>query len=1167
MKTPTKAFRAAANGAEKDPAMTAFDQANAQQRAASNPATSAFVAASAGSGKTKLLTDRLLRLMLTGTPPQKILCLTYTKAAATEMANRLNRRLGEWVALPDATLDAKLTELAISPTQTTRTIARKLFADVLDLPGGMRINTIHAFCQSLLRRFPLEAELSPHFELEDEFDATLRLRESRERVLANPTHKPVIASLAAETNEQDFAALSAKFCAETQIQALLRDFGRDGVVQMQRAALGANELDESMILLRAVTWPGETDIRAAMSRIADAGPPQARLAALARLDWLAADPASRATNWAAWQGSFFGDKKPYAMSKLIGPKLAESSPNLCAAVEAEQTRIAAIEDARKTAVIAALNAGLVELLAPILQSDAARKSERATVTYSDLIAVTLRLLKSPEDVAWILYKLDGGIDHLLLDEVQDTAPEQWQITEAIAGEFFAGAAARDVKRSIFAVGDRKQSIFSFQGADLRSFESYREKFGTLVTQAGETWLHGQLSVSFRSTEPVLSLVDAVFSEGAACNGVCTPGTLSHSVSRTGQAGSVTLWPLTQATEPLALAPWAMPHDYASAESSKAILARQIAAHIKTALVGGEKLPSRNRAVTPGDFLILVRRRDELVTAITRACKAVSIPIAGLDRIVLTEHQAVSDLLALCDALLLPEDDLAFAQYLASPLGGLSDESLMALALGRHGPLSVTLFARRNETPDWQAADAFFQALRARVDYVSPYGLLAEALGPLGGRAKLLQRLGAEAAEPIDELLSEALAHASRAPASLQTFVFTLRQSGASIKREASSGGDMVRIMTIHGAKGLEAPIVILPDTTTLPQPRDTLFWLNAHQQNISVPIFCPRADLRAEAIRQAAADNTAAQIEEYNRLLYVALTRAEDQLIICGAEGRRTAPENCWYNSVGLGFAKLPAETGADGAQHYALPQTAKPDRESTRALSATFTLPEWAGGPPDWRAAPPAQETARPEPLAPSRNTDDPAKSAIAASPLGDHLATSRLARAAAMERGRIVHALLQHLPDIFAPDRQAAGAKYLAQFGLALTPADQEKILAAVLNILENTSLAPLFGPGSRAEVPLAGVLGDVEIGGLVDRLAIGPEKIHIADYKTNRAPPAAPEAIPPAYLGQLAAYRAILQQIFPNRPVDCILIWTETATIMPVPPSLLARHAPEHPQPSGA
>jgi len=611
----------------------------------------------------------------------------------------------------------------------------------------------------------------------------------------------------------------------------------------------------------------------------------------------------------------------------------------------------------------------------------------------------------------------------------------------------------------------------------------------------------------------------------------------------------------------------MPDSYATAESAKPALARQIAAHIKTTLAGRRILSSRNRPAAPGDFLILVRRRDELVAAITRACKAEGIPIAGADRLVLTEHQAVSDLLALCDALLLPEDDLAFGQFLASPLGGLSDESLMHLALGRPGTLAAALFARREEHVDWHAANLFFQSLRARVDFFSPHALLAEALGPLGGRAKLLRRLGAEAAEPIDELLSEALAHASRAPASLQNFVFTLRQSGASIKREAAAGGDMVRLMTIHGAKGLQAPIVIVPDTTTLPQPRENVFWLNVPQQNVTVPVYCPRSDLRADAVRQAAAANKTAQLQEYNRLLYVALTRAEDELIICGAEGRRAAPDDCWYNLIRRGFDKLGVEPGADGTLHHAAAQTGKPDRQGTRIAATKFPLPAWTGLAPDWQAAPPPEESTKPEPLAPSRTTDDPAAAAIAASPLGPEHAAKRLARATAMARGRIVHALLQHLPGIPPPRRHQSAARYLAQPGLALEAADQAKILESVEKILETPALAPLFGPGSRAEVPLAGVLDEVEIGGLVDRLAILPTQILIADYKTDRTPPASPAAIPEPYLRQLAAYRAILQNIFPTRAVHCTLIWTETATPMPIPADLLRRHAPRPPQPSKA
>ncbi len=1142
--------------------MTPLERANAEQRAASDPAVSAFVSASAGSGKTKLLTDRLLRLMLAGTPPAKILCLTYTKAAAAEMAIRLNRRLGQWVALPEAALDAELAGLDVLANQTTRAAARKLFADVLDLPGGMKIGTIHAFCQSLLRRFPLEAELSPHFELEDEFDAAARLRAARELVLAEPNHREAITALAAETNETDFAALTAKFSADEDISALLREFSAAGLAAMQAAALGADERDEAAILAAAVTWPGEPQFHACLCQIADAGNDTGQKFAYSVLDWLAQPPPARAATWRDLCAALFtADGERRKTSRFFGPKLKSRADSLAAIIEAEQNRAAAVENARRAARLAALNRHLMSLAAPILGTDAAAKSAQARVTYADLIAITLNLLRKPENVAWILYKLDGGIDHLLLDEVQDTAPAQWQIADAIAGDFFAGISARDVPRTIFAVGDPKQSIFSFQGADLRSFEDYRAKFRARVLAAEKPWLDGQLSVSFRSTAPVLALVDAVFAAGPACAGLCAPGTLTHGVSRAGQAGSAAFWPLTQPAQAAALPDWDVPDDYASAESGKSILARQIASHIKATLDAGILLPSRNRAATPGDFLVLVRRRDELGIAITRACKREGIPIAGLDRMVLTEQLGVSDLLALCDALLLPEDDLAFGQYLASPLGGLSDESLMHLAIGRPRSLAEALFARRAEQEAFYQANEMFQTLRARVDFISPHALLAEILGPLGGRARILRRLGPEAAEPIDELLAEALAHGRKNPASLQNFLFLLRQSGASIKREAESGGDAVRIMTIHGAKGLQAPIVILPDTTGMPDLRESLFWLRPPQQpHTTVPVYCPRKELRAEAIRDAIAAEKLLLQEEENRLLYVALTRAEDEILVCGAQGAKTPPADCFYNLVKSGFDRL-------GTTALAAPQTARPDRAESRTIQQKPSLPAWAGAAPGWVATPPAAETTRPESLAPSRSADDPARRAIAASPLGEEIAAARKLREAAMARGRAVHALLQHLPEIPAPDRHAAGAKFLAQPGLSLPPASRTRILESVASILENPTLAPLFGPESRAEVPLAGVVADVEIGGLVDRLAVTDQTIFVADYKTDRAPPTAPEAIPAAYLSQLAAYSAILGDIFPGRAILCTLIWTETATPMAVPPAMLAAHAPQPVQPYAA
>lgn len=1150
--------------------MTPLEKANAEQRAASNPNTSAFVAASAGSGKTKLLTDRLLRLMLAGTRPDRILCLTYTKAAAAEMTIRLNRRLGEWVAMPAVKLDAQLQSLDIRPTPEMRNQARKLFGDVLDLPGGMRIETIHAFCQSLLRRFPVEAGLSPHFKLEDGVEAASRLREARERVLAGPGHRDAVIALAGETDEASFSDLIATLnSGEDALHELLRTHRPEDIAVMQYDALNAQGASHEDILRQAVQWPREILLRRTLTRIASAGTDAARAWAQELLDWLAKEVEDRLLSWNGWVASYMTKElERRKLNRTSGKALAAEREALDAEIAEEQARIEGILDAVKAARLAMLNAHLLNLAAPILLQDSGAKSAQAQVTYGDLIAMTGALLRKP-GAEWVLYKLDGGIEHLLLDEVQDTAPAQWKIANAIAEEFFAGHGASEQQRSIFAVGDAKQSIFSFQGADLRSFEQNRGNFRKRVQDAGQAWLDGELSVSFRSTAPVLALVDAVFGDGPAQGGVVAAGAgLTHGVSRLGQAGRISLWPLCEANEAPALPDWAVPDAYASEDSARTVLARDLARHIGKLLDERYFLPSRNRAVTPGDFLILIRRRDALVGAMTAELKKLGVPVAGADRLVLTEAQAVSDLLALCDCLLLPEDDLAFAQFLASPLGDLSDESLMELAVGRRGALQAALAARQGERADWEAAHGFFSALRGRADFVSPYALLMEALGVLGGRARLLARLGAEAAEPIDELLAEALAFAGREAMSLQKFVFQLRQSGAEIKREAEAGGDVVRIMTVHGAKGLQAPLVILPDTVGVPTDKDKLFWLTPKAGEPEVPIYCPRKELRPLAVGAAIARDRGAKLEEYNRLLYVALTRAEDELIICGARPKKTPSESCWYEAVRRGFDRLEIPEDADGRRVFASPQTLAPDRETAfAAVAVAAPMPGWAGSAPLWRAVPAAVETTRPEPLAPSRNTEDEAKRAVTASPLGVGTARLRQARAAALAKGRMVHALLQHLPDLPAALRAGAAETYLSHAGAELHAAEREAICRSVLAILEDPRLGPLFGPESRAEAPITGVVGDVEIGGLIDRLAVGESEILVADYKTDRQPPERAEAIPPAYLRQLAAYQALLEKIYPAHRIVCVLIWTETAMPMLVPGDLLGRHAPSLAQPYAA
>jgi ATP-dependent helicase/nuclease subunit A len=1141
--------------------------ASAEQRRAADPGASAFVGASAGSGKTKLLTDRLLRLMLAGTDrnrvdPGRIQCLTFTRAAAAEMAVRLQSILGRWVSLPDAALDTELTALAVTPSAENRARARALFATVLDLPGGMRIGTIHAFCQSLLRRFPLEAALSPHFRLIEDRDADGALAEAREAMLAGVEASGLhdaMRLLAGQVQVERFGGLIAALQKRGDaVLAAMRD-GPAALAAAQRRALGLDVADEAALMEKAVRWRDERRLRQTLLTLAGAGSPKIKATATTLLDWLSQEPAVRVAEWPIWRAAFLTERdKPRAASSLVNDRLAAQQPELLMEMQDEAARVWEIEDDRRALRVAELSAALVRLAGPVLRGYTAHKDANGLLDYDDLIARARGLLHNP-GVAWVLYKLDGGIDHLLLDEVQDTAPEQWQIAEALTEEFFAGEGAHDPAgappRSVFAVGDRKQSIYSFQGADAAGFDDARDRLGARVLASGRRWVDGKLDVSFRSTAPVLALVDAVFAHRGAAQGVTMPGeTLRHLPARAGAAGTVELWPLAPPPEP----DDADAHVVVAARNRGQVSAPQ---RLAEALADWILRQTRDEGMAPGDILVLVRRRNAFTGALLKALKARGVPVGGLDRLVLTQQPAVQDLMALGDALLLPQDDLVFASLLTSPLGGLCDDSLMALAMGRNGaPLWETLRARAPERDNWQAAWDFFASLLRRVDHVTPYALFAEALGRLGGRARLFARLGPEAADPIDELLAAALTYQDQHAPSLQGFLHWLRQSGAEVKREQEAAGGVVRIMTAHGAKGQEARVVILPDTTGLPPAERGIDWARDPATGADVPLWAPRQELNCRAISVLRAAATARRMEEHNRLLYVALTRAQDRLLVCGAAGLRAPSDMCWYSLVSDGFAALETETETFAHWEGTMLRHASPGaaaaRPAERATAPAVDLPPWAGAAPHWVAAPPPAEPDRPMPLAPSR-PDDVALGSVppAASPLAGRDAVGRR-----FLRGRLIHSLLQHLPSLPEAARPAAARAWLDRPGHGLAPGAASAIAAEVMAILSHPDLAPLFGPGSRAEVPLTGMVGGLVVGGLVDRLAVLDDAVLVADFKTNRDPPVDPADTPVLYLRQMAAYRAVLRGIFPDLPVRCALVWTQAARVSMLADQILDPHDPD-------
>ncbi|HET8727282.1 MAG TPA: double-strand break repair helicase AddA [Alphaproteobacteria bacterium] len=1131
------------------------------QRRASDPEASVWVGASAGTGKTRVLTDRVLRLMLAGTAPDKILCLTFTKAAASEMANRIHRTLAGWATMADDRLVLALDELCGErPSIDRQKLARQLFARVLDAPGGMKIQTIHAFCQSLLRRFPLEAGLPPHFTLMDDFTATELLAEVRNGLLQNPplSIASAIRHVTGLVTEDAFAELMAELTRERGRLAQLIEThgGADGLADEVYRHLGIDrEETEAGIVAAAceeAAFEAELLKRAAASLLDGTKTDVERGKALAA--WLE-NADGRIDGFDAYCGQFLtldGDIRKVLMTK--GP--ASANPDLLDALLAEAKRLEACLARCKAAAVAEATAALFSIAEAMVDLYRQEKERRALLDYDDLILTTASLLKDP-GVAWVLFKLDGGIDHVLIDEAQDTNPDQWQVVAVLAEEFFAGMGARDGARTLFAVGDEKQSIFSFQRADPAEFARMRSHFERRIREARQDWRTVELETSFRSTAAVLTVVDAVFAAGAPARdgvGLDPQGILRHLPFRRGEGGLVELWPPFAPTDALEPAPWSLPVEQVDGDDPCRRLAVRVAQTIRDWIDNGEMLEAKGRPIHPGDVLVLVRTRDRFFVELVRALKERDVPVAGVDRMVLTEQLAIMDLMALADFLLLPEDDLTLATVLKGPLIGLDEDQLFAAAHDRgRQTLWSALGARADRDPAFRAARNWLGTLLARVDFIPPYELFAGLLAapcpgdPISGRRAMLGRLGPEAEDPVEEFLGLALAYEANHPPSLQRFLHWLRIGEAEVKRELEAAArKQVRIMTVHGSKGLQAPIVFLPDTMGVPTKSPPILWPDG---SMPVPLWAPSRKREEARCSEARARANRRRDQEYRRLLYVALTRAEDRLYICGHHGRGGPGGGCWYELCGTGLAAL------EGVERIVLPGFEAPALRYRVPQTKTAVTPP-AGGPqadvqaaPAWLRQPAPAEPEPTVPLTPSRpdGEEPPVRS-----PLGPDDGHR-------FRRGRLIHALLQTLPDLDTASWNAAATRFLSRSAPELDPASREEIVGETLAVLRDSRFSALFGPGSRAEAPIVGLIRGKALSGQIDRLLVTDEEVLIVDYKTHRPPPLDEAMVPGIYLRQMAAYRAALAGIYPGRRVVCALLWTDGPRLMPLSETLLDRHAP--------
>ncbi|WP_298200191.1 double-strand break repair helicase AddA [Novosphingobium sp.] len=1147
------------------------------QRRAVDPAETVWLSASAGTGKTQVLSARVLRLLLQeGVGPGQILCLTFTKAGAAEMATRVNEVLANWVRMPDTDLAEQLAAIGAPIDPATRARARTLFAAVLDCPGGgLRINTIHAFAQWLLAGFPEEAGLTPG----------TRAMEDRDRLLLS---REVLAELlvAAEARGDEglldaLARLSLRMAPEEVERFLMRCatcreawFGpgawmpplRDRVEALLGLPPGATLAElctDAAFDLRS--------LRRCMAINAAWKAATGQSAANAIGDWLALGPEERAARIAGLADQFLtkaGEPKSTRNIDKVDPAYPDFAARVIDSIRQVQERAAML--------------ALAEWLAPALELgrtfalawDEAKRRE-GLIDFDDQIRQAADLLGRSELAEWIRYKLDRRFDHILIDEAQDTNAAQWEIIGALTGDFFAGVGQRDpeVLRTLFVVGDYKQAIFRFQGTSPENFERARRQVRAQMSGLAENVVRLRaaedarelrelgLGRSYRTARPILDFVDrAIAAIGPERFGLKDAPERHVGEDR---PGMVVLWPPVAPAGDEAVdagedgeegqETWLSRPDRQLADR----LARQIAEWLDRRKPGYPLHKGRHRRAEAGDIMILVRKRKELAGLIVARLHARGVPVAGVDRLRLGAPLAVKDVMAALRFAAQPLDDLNLAALLVSPLVGWSQEDLLA-----HGyrPAGVPLWEhlRRSREPLVTATVGQLIGLLARADYDMPQTLLHWVLvGPWQARRKLVARLGREANDPLDELLNAAHGYGTSETASLTGFLHWFDAGDGELKREAEGGGGLVRVMTVHGSKGLQAPIVILADAAddpdrglgtplALAEPRPA-GWEHAFHAARTIPLPGLRKDEKLGRIAEAEARARAEEREEHWRLLYVAMTRAEEALFVTGSlSSRETEPAaDSWYARLAAALDDVAPEPDPLWDCRIALgvpPPPAPPAAAETLELDLPPSLPPWLQRPV-------GEEPRPPRPLAPSSLGED--EGADPPYPPGSGGDAAR--------RGTLIHQLLERLPDVPAEHRDERAARWLARHAADLGDAARADLARDALRVLADPRWSDLFAPGALAEVPIAATVGERVVAGTIDRLVVTSERVRLVDFKTTRRPPSDLAGVQPAILRQMGAYAAALEVTFPGRTVEAALLFTHGPTLLDIPPEVLAAHKP--------
>ena len=1120
------------------------------QMAAVQPESQVWLRASAGTGKTQVLTARVIRLLLTpGVKPEHLLCITFTKAGAAEMSERINGLLGRWVQLDDKLLFNDLEAIGAASGPDERKTARSLFASVLDASGGgLQIITIHGLAQSLLGSFPEEAGLIPGFK-------PVEGREQEE------LFHEALGELVLKAEETGNSALISHF------QSLSLALGEDGALKFLKKCAGqpdilANIPDDTGALvfarkLAGVQFDGSIDamleaaladdaadiqaIRAAAAKNADWGQKSAR--GRTRADtingWLSMAPEERAKEFEALHRCWSkANGDPLVASKGFTPpdeSYSELALSLYHWSSALMAQVALAQYAERLAP--ALLAGKA-----FSERYAEAKKARGLVDFDDMIRRTAALLKQGGMGDWIRFKMDRRLDHILVDESQDTNRMQWNIIEELSDDFFSGIGAKEEQRlrTIFSVGDEKQAIFGFQGTDPIEYKDAGERFAQKIANADKELLPLSLDQSFRSNKPILKAVNAVFD--GLDGELGDIGSFHPHESELPDTGSVELMlPITS--------------DHAQLDSDeewisgeKRLLAKRIADRVSAFVNAAPVLSSTGRPLKPGDIMILLRRRGEIAGYLVSQLHARGVQVAGIDRLELGEPLAVQDLLSAIRFVLQPSDNYSLACLLVSPLIGWDQGKLLKHGYRKEG---FTLWDHLRSQLDIAKDLEPLREMLSMADFSTAYAFLENILsGDIKGRTKFSARLGSDALIPMEEMLNLALQFEQQGGGTLQAFLSWFESAETEIKREMLPDSDEVRVMTVHGAKGLQAPVVILADVTSDSTKKPDRS-VNLKLDGGELPLLNIRKQERFGQLEQAAEMQENREQQEHLRLLYVAMTRAEEHLIMAGSLSDQLAakgipPESSWFPHLERGMSDAGCGWEDDDYFHSkmmlvggeAMDVASKPEQPVKDVANIAA---------PGWLFKPAPEERRPPRPLVPSQIDDD------------DHGEPPAMkAMQLAAEKGKLAHMLFERVVGD-DPEKSLKQANTWLERQFLPAGLKASEIIGMVAQVVRDPDFSAWFGENSRAEVPLAAVVGETVISGRVDRLLIENSKVSLLDFKTSRGVPKNADSVPTAFLKQMAHYVAALEVIFPDHEIEAALLYSFGPKLLRLPDALLAPHKP--------